>query len=89
MHHVGIVVACEDVTRAAHVGGQLIHLVKPAIDHRAHERLIPQVTNSEIVCVSLMKLGKLHIDTAYPKPFLLETRYQMATNKSASATYQC
>jgi hypothetical protein len=49
VHHIGVVLASKDLARTAHVGGQLIHLVKTAVDDPVARALIPQVANNEIV----------------------------------------
>ena len=66
MHHVGIVLAGKHVPGATHIGGQLIDLVEPGVDHVAAEPAVAQIADREVIGRGVGKLGVLHIDAAHP-----------------------
>jgi hypothetical protein len=89
MHQIGIVLASKDVTGTAHIGGELINLIKAAVDDSAAESGIPQIANDEIIGFALRELMKLQVDTPHPIPITLQPFYQVAPDEAAGATDQC
>ena len=49
VHDVGIVHTGEDEASPAHVGGELVDLVKPCIHHRLTDRLVAQIGDHEVI----------------------------------------
>jgi hypothetical protein len=88
MHDVSIVLACENVTGAAHVRCQLIYFVKSAIHNLSAKRLIPKIPDDEIVRLGLGKCRKLQVNPAYPEAFSLEPLYEMTPDKPSGTANQ-
>ena len=88
MHYIGVIFAGEDVTCAAHVGGQLIHLSKTPIDYRPTHSLITQVANHKVIRLGFSVFAELKINTTNPESFLLQASNKMSTDKATSATDQ-
>ena len=89
MHHVGVVLAGEDIAGAAHVGGELIDLIELAVDDGRADILLAQVADDEIVGFGLGEFRIFQIDAADPEAFTLQPLDQMAGDKTASAANQC
>jgi len=51
--------AGKDVTGAAHIRGELIDLIKAAVDDSAAESGIPQIAHDEIIGFALREFMKL------------------------------
>src|SRR5215217_2803435 len=83
MHDIRVMLAREDVARAAHVRGQLVHLRKGSIYDRATERLVTEIADREIVGLGFSVLVELQIDAADPKTLLLQAPHQMSTYEAA------
>ena len=88
VHHVGIIVAGEDIACAAHVGSQLVDLVKLAVDHFTHEQLVAQITHHEIVCLGVREFVHLEVNAAHPIAFALEAADKVPPDESACAADQ-
>src|SRR5260370_24697120 len=89
MHQSGIVLAGEDVTGAAHIRGELINLIKAAVDDSAGESGIPQIADDKIIGFALREFMKLQVDTPHPVSIALQPFYQVAADEAACATDQC
>src|SRR4051794_5378554 len=88
MHNIGIIVADEEVAGAAHIGGELVDFVKPAIDDGVAEIRVAQVADDEIIGLSFSELGKFQVDPTDPEAFMLQAARQMAANKPTSTADQ-
>ena len=62
--------AGENVSSAAHIGGKLIDFGEGLIDHASAKRLLSQVADHEIVGFGLGELRVFEIHGSYPKPSL-------------------
>ena len=82
MHDFGVMIAGEDITGAAHIGGELIHEIKRAVDYRGADLLVPEITYDEFICGSLRKLGILEVDPAHPASFGPEPSHEMAPDEA-------
>jgi hypothetical protein len=71
MHQIGIVLAGKDVTGASHIRGELINLIKAAVNNSAAEPGIPQIANDKIIGFALREFMKLQVDTPHPIPITL------------------
>jgi hypothetical protein len=72
VHDVGVMLTGEDIAGAAHVRGQLIHLVEATIDDAATELGVAQVTDHEIIGLRLGVGVVFEIDAADPEAFALQ-----------------
>src|ERR1044071_9531186 len=88
MHDVRVVLAREDIFRATHIGRELIHLVKAAIDDLPADILIAQIPDDKVVGSRVGKLGIFEIDRSRPKALTLQSANQMRTNEAAAAKHQ-
>ena len=68
MHHVGVVLAGENVAGAAHIGGELIDFVKPPIDHLSDKVRITKITDHEIIGLGFAEARKFEIAPRTQKP---------------------
>jgi len=89
VHDAGIVLADENVSGTAHVGGKLINLIEPAIQDRPGVFRIAQVRDKKIVGRGFGEFGKLEIHAADPVAFPLEPPDDMRPDKASSAAYKC
>ena len=89
MHHVGIVLAGEDVAGAAHVGGELIDFIEFPIDHRRADILLAQIADDEIIGLRLGEFRIFQVDAADPEAFAFQTLHHVAGDKAAGAANQC
>src|SRR5260370_38948616 len=89
MHQIGVMLAGKDVTGAAHIRGELINLIKAAVDDSAAESGIPQIADDEIIGFALREFMKLQVDTPDPVSIALQPFYQVAADEAACATDQC
>jgi hypothetical protein len=71
MHDVGIIFTGENKTRAAHIRGQLVDLIKWAIDHLSTKISVTQIANREIVGLRCCELRQIEIYTSNPEPIAL------------------
>ena len=60
--------ACEDITRAAHIRGQLINLIKTAINQHPAIFSLTEIGDNEIVSFRLAELGYLRSIPRTQKP---------------------
>ena len=67
VHHVGVMLAGEDVAGPSHVGGNLIDFVEAPIDHLPHKIRIAKVTDQKIVRFGFAKARKLAICASNPE----------------------
>ena len=89
VHHVGVVLAGEDVTGAAHIGGQLIDLVEAAVDgFTAHGR-VAQVADDEVIGHGFAEARILQVHAAHPKAFLFQSLNEVAPDEAARTADQC
>jgi hypothetical protein len=63
--------AGENIASAAHIRGELVHLVEPPIRNLATEILIAEIANCEIIGFGFSKGRKFQVDAADPKTFAL------------------
>ena len=61
MHHIGVVLAGEDIAGPSHVGGELINFVKATIDDMFHEVLVAKVADDKVIGLGLAEAGKLEV----------------------------
>jgi hypothetical protein len=71
----------KDVSGAAHVGGQLIHLVVGSVEHALAQRLVTQIAFDELICGRIAELRVLEVDAEHPVPLMLEPPHQMVPIK--------
>src|ERR1700683_1962338 len=83
MHDVGVMLAGEYITGPAHVGRELIDLVKATIDDLAAYERIPQIADDEVIRGSFGKRIELEIDTANPEAFAFQPLHQVPTYETA------
>jgi hypothetical protein len=69
VHYVGIVCPDENVARTTHVGSQLIHFVKAAVDYLLTEIATPQIASDEFVSFGFRKKRKFLVNSANPPSF--------------------
>ena len=74
--------AREDITRAAHIRGQLINFIKTAIDQRPAIFSLAEIGDNEIVSFRLAELGVLEVDSAHPKALAFEMLYKVRADKT-------
>src|SRR5262249_41227068 len=84
----GVMLACENIASAAHVGCKLIDFIKSTVHDSATKSLVPQVAYDEIVGVGFREFMKFQIDPANPKVVLLEPFNKMAANESTGSADQ-
>jgi hypothetical protein len=87
MHDVGVVLAGEDVTRAAHVGGQLVNFVEAAIDRRLAELHLSQIANDEVVGLGFAEAWVFQVDATYPNAYPLQPLDEVAADEASRTTY--
>ena len=87
MHHRGIMLAGKDVTRTAHVGGELINFVDSCDDVLDHGR-IAEISDDEFVGRWFDEIVPLEVHAAYPEPLRPQSLYQMAANESTGSSYE-
>ncbi len=82
-----------DETHAAHVRGQLIHLVKgPSVggpDRQLAVFLGAQVKNQEVVSRCPREFWMFLVDSAHPVSVPFEPFDQVAGNETGGTAYQC
>jgi hypothetical protein len=88
VHDVGIVLAGENVTRAAHVCCELIDFVETAVDKMPHKVRITKIAKYEIVGLRLAEAREFKIGPADPETFALKTTDKVMSDKAASPTDQ-
>src|SRR5271163_4319052 len=88
MHQIGIMLAGKDVTGTAHIRGELINLIKAAVDDGAAESGIPQIADGEIIGFAFREFMKFQVDTPHPVSIALEPFYQVAADEAACAADQ-
>jgi hypothetical protein len=88
VHHVGIVLAGEDITSPAHIGCKLVDFIEGTIDHVPYEIWITQIADQKVIRLRLAKTWKLEISAPNPKSFPLEPTDQVVTDESAGPTDQ-
>src|SRR3984957_10206756 len=81
--------AREDVTGAAHVGGELVDFVEFAIDDGRTNGLLAQIAHDEIVGFGFRELRKFEIDAADPEAFALKPFNDVAGDETAGAADKC
>ena len=89
MHDVGVVFAGKDKAGPAHIGGELIGLVKFPIDHLTAKVGVAQIADGKVVGLALGIFMKFQIDAAHPEPIPLQPLDQMPADKAAGAADQC
>jgi hypothetical protein len=87
MHHGSVVLAREDITSAAHVGGQLIHLVD-AFHNMLDNAGIPEISHDEFVRGRRGVLVPFEIDGAHPIALAFQPPHKMTADKSPGAVYE-
>jgi hypothetical protein len=88
VHDVGVVLAGEDIAGAAHVRGQLVHLVEAAIDGRTARCDIGEVPDHEIIRLGGRVLGVFEVDASDPAAFALEALHEVTADEAPSSAYQ-
>jgi hypothetical protein len=88
VHDVGIVLAGENITRAAHVGCELIDFIETAIDKMPYKVGVTKVAEYEIIGLRLAEAREFKIGPADPKTFALKTTDKVMSDKAASPTDQ-
>src|SRR5215467_8200917 len=88
VHHIGVMIPGKDITGPAHIGSKLIDFVKVLIQHISGNALISEVTNDKIIGGGVAEPRIPEIDTAHPKTFLLQSPYQVVTDKPAGSADQ-
>jgi len=88
MHDVGVMLAGENVTRAPHVGRQLIDFVEPAVDKVPHEVGIAKIAEHEIIGFRLAKAWKFEISRADPEAFALQPADKVMPDETTSSADQ-
>ena len=66
MHDVGVVLAGENVSGSAHVGGELVNLVEAAVDCSAGRLTLSQIALDEIIGLRLAEARILEVDASHP-----------------------
>src|SRR5256885_12635550 len=88
VHHVGVVLAGEDIARAAHVGRQLVHLIEVAIDDLAAKALLAQVAQHEFVRGGGRKFRQLQVYATDKVAFAFQPAREMRADEPAGAKYE-
>jgi hypothetical protein len=88
VHDVGVMNAGEDVPGAAHVGGELIHLVEAPVHDPPAQILLAQIADDEIVGNGFPELGKLQIHAPHPVAFILQPSDHVTADKTTRSTNQ-
>jgi hypothetical protein len=88
VHDVGVVLAGENVTRAAHVGCELIDFIETAVDKMPHKIGVTKVAEYEIIGLRLAEAREFKIGPADPETFALKTTDKVMSDKAASPTDQ-
>ena len=78
--------AGKDVTRAPHVGRELINLVKAPVDQLPDEISIAEIADHEVVSLGFTKSRELEIGGSDPETLSLQAPHQMMTDKAARST---
>ena len=89
MHDVGVVLAGEDVSRAAHIGGELVDFVESLSTTARQTRLIAQVADDEVVGLGFGVFVEFEIDAAHPESFALQSFDQVAADEAAGSAHNC
>jgi general secretion pathway protein G len=79
--------AGKNVSRPAHIGGKLVHLIDPADDF-ANNGGVAQITDNKLIRRWFRKIVPLDIHSADPETFGLQSLYQVATNETARSGYK-
>ncbi|MDM7984911.1 MAG: hypothetical protein QUV02_10700 [Maricaulis sp.] len=87
VHDIGVVFAGKDVPGPAHIGGQLIDLVKAPVDHIPDNTLFPQIAYQKIIRLRLGMFMKFQIHATDPEAFILQSLDQMSADESTCATH--
>jgi hypothetical protein len=87
MHHGSVVLACEDITSAAHVGGQLIYLIDP-FHNLLDDARIPKISHDEFVRGRRGVLVPFEIDGAHPVALVFQPPHQMTADKSPGPVHE-
>ena len=87
-HDIGVMFAGEDIAGPAHIGSELVNLVKAPIVNRPDHVLFAQIADHEFIRRACAEFGVLEIDPADEKALMLESLDQMTSDKSASAENQ-
>src|SRR5580692_5249656 len=87
VHNIGVVLASEDEPGAAHVGGELIHLVEAAIDGGPAKIRIPQVADHEVIGLGFGIFMAFQVHTPNPKPLRFKAFHEMPADKTAGSAY--
>jgi hypothetical protein len=77
VHDVRVIFAGEYEPGAAHVRGELVHLVESLIDNSPAVFLFAKVGKHEIVGLRFTEFRKLEIDAPDPKSLSLQPTHQM------------
>ena len=88
MHHVGVVLAGEDIAGPSHVGGELINFVKAPIDHVFHKVLVAKIADDKIIRLGLAEARELEVGAAHPEAFSLQTPHEMMTDEAAGPAHE-
>src|SRR5262249_19254579 len=89
MHHVGIVLAGEDVASTPHVGCELVNFVEAAVNHLANEIGVAKVADQKVISLGLAETWKFEVGPSNPEAFALESPYKMMTDEATGPTNQC
>jgi hypothetical protein len=85
MHYFGIILSGENESRTTHIGSQLIYVID-STNCMESDRRISEVSAYEGVSHCWSEFGQLLVRSADPKPFLLQSSYQMRANEPARTT---
>jgi len=88
MHHVRVMLGGEDIPRTPHVGGKLIDLVEPSVEHGTAYRGVAQVADDELVSCRFRELGMLDVHTPNEQPFRSQSPRQVASDEPACTAHQ-
>jgi hypothetical protein len=86
VHNIGVVFTNEDEPSAAHIGSELVYLIKILVDQFTAILLLPKIRKREIVRLSMAELRKLKIYATDPEYFSFQSLDQMRTDKAAGST---
>jgi hypothetical protein len=89
VHHVGVVLAGEDVPCPAHVGSQLVQLVEITVYRSLDDRWVAKISNDEVVRARFAEFRALQINTSHPEALSPQPGNQMTTDKAARSKNQC
>src|SRR5271170_3301660 len=88
VHDVGVILAGENKSGAAHIGSELIDLIEPLIDYLTAKISVAQIADRQVVCFALRIFTEFQIDAAYPKAVLLQPLDQVPADEAPGPTHQ-